>query len=79
MSRKRPWLTVAIDGTLDRGEELRNPLDLVQRDPAGQGFHEAPRIQGGGTDGRVIVEADVGAVTREAPDERGLAALPGAR
>ena len=64
-----------VDGGLERGEELRNPLYLVQNRLRGQAVDEPDRISRRGRPDRVIVERQV-AVASWLPDSAGQRRLP---
>ena len=67
----------AVDGSLERGEDLGNSLDLVEDRSWRQPFHETDGIASGRTLDRLVVERHV-AVTARLADEAspgGLATL----
>ena len=75
-----PGTLVRVDGHLDRPEQPRSQLDLVDHHEAVV-LHEASRIVPGGAQGRRIVQkADQGVrvLQRGDPGQRALASLTGA-
>ena len=73
---KAPGAPVSVHGTLDGGEQLRNPLHFVQSDFVRHAGDESGRIRHGGLVVVVLIQAEVGSIRRQLPGERRLAALP---
>ena len=71
-----PGPTVAIDRELDRAQELRHPLDLVEDHAGRQRGHEPGRVAAGERKRRLVVEGDVGEAGLERAGKGRLAGLP---
>jgi len=67
---------IAVNGELDRTEELRDALDLVERHRVWQRGDEACGVVAGGAEESLVVEADVVSAGDAELREGALAALP---
>ncbi len=77
--QEAPRRAPGIHGGLQRGEELRNPLDLVQHRPLGQIGDITHRIGPRRRQLQVVVKSEVGepGLVPDQPGQGGLPALPG--